>query len=169
MTRASSGDRWALPVCSTGRKRRPVPVRPDESIRWRSRPGALTSRPSYARLEMNEQTSGCIRQVRARNRPRSSETVAAPPSRCSSTEQPDFAGWTPCRDLRELLRVAEQHQIARGGAHGDRVSQRDLAGFVDEQVVEALVHPFASEEPCGAGDERHVGRLALLVVVRVLR
>jgi len=35
---------------------------------------------------MKRQTSGCIRHVRERKRPRSGGTVSVPPSKCSSTD-----------------------------------------------------------------------------------
>ena len=38
--------------------------------------------------------------------------------------------------LGELLRVADEDDVARAGAHRERVGERDLAGLVDEQVVE---------------------------------
>ena len=53
-------------------------------------------------------------------------------------------------DLRELLRVADEHEVARGGAHRERVGERDLAGLVDEQVVEHAVEVSMRVEPGGA-------------------
>ena len=52
-----------------------------------------------------------------------------------------LAGMNPLTHLRQLLRVAEQHDVSRGGAHRDRVCQRHLAGFVDEEIVERLSIP----------------------------
>ena len=40
------------------------------------------------------------------------------------------------RDVRQLLRIAEQDEVARGRAHRDGIGERHLAGLVDEQVVE---------------------------------
>ena len=42
-------------------------------------------------------------------------------------------------------------------AHRERVGERDLAGLVDEEVVEVAVHVLAREEPGGAGEQAHVG------------
>ena len=109
---------------------------------------------------MNAQTSGCMRQVSSRNRPRSGGIVASSPSRCSSTEAPAPSRVHALRDLRELLRVAEQDDVARGGADRERVGERHLARLVDEQVVERLVHLLAREEPRRAGDQLHVVRAA---------
>ena len=36
-------------------------------------------------------------------------------------------------DLGELERVAEQDDVARGGAHRQRVGERDLPGLVDNR------------------------------------
>ena len=78
-------------------------------------------------------------------------------------------GVNALRDLGELERVAEQDEVAGGRADRERVRERDLAGLVDEQVVERLVHVLLGEEPGGAGDELHVlGRREVVVVVGAL-
>ena len=59
--------------------------------------------------------------------------------------------------LVELLRVADEHEVARAGAHRERVGERHLAGLVDEEVVERAVVLVAGEEPGGAGGEVAVG------------
>lgn len=51
------------------------------------------------------------------------------------------------RDLRELQRIAQEHQIARARADRQGVRQRDLTGLVDEQVVQRAVQLGASEPP----------------------
>ena len=56
-------------------------------------------------------------------------------------------------DLRELLGVAEQDQVARARAHRERVGERDLAGLVDEEVVERAVQLLAAEQPRRPGHE----------------
>ena len=43
------------------------------------------------------------------------------------------------RDLRELQRVAEQHDVARRGSHRERIGQRHLPRFVDHQRVHCPV------------------------------
>ena len=40
------------------------------------------------------------------------------------------------RDLRQLVRVAEQDERARGGADREHVGERDLARLVDEEHVD---------------------------------
>ncbi len=40
------------------------------------------------------------------------------------------------RDLRELVRVAEQDEVPRRVADGDDVGERDLSCLVDDQRVE---------------------------------
>ena len=66
-------------------------------------------------------------------------------------------GMDPLRDLGELERVAEQDERPRRGAHRERVGERDLAGLVDEEVVERLVELLVREQPGGAGDEVDLG------------
>ena len=57
------------------------------------------------------------------------------------------------RHVRQLLRIAEQDDVARGGADGNRIRERRLAGLVDEQIIERLVECRAREQPRRAGDE----------------
>ena len=66
---------------------------------------------------------------------------------------PALAGMDALRDLRELQRVAEQHERPRARAQRERVRERDLAGLVDEEVVELPVELLAREEPGGAREE----------------
>ncbi len=64
---------------------------------------------------MKRHTSGCIRHVCERNRPRSGGTV----SLAEQVLEHDAcapAGWIPCETWRELLRVAEQDDVPRAGA-----------------------------------------------------
>ena len=61
------------------------------------------------------------------------------------------------RDLRELVRVAEEDDRLRARPERERVRERDLAGLVDEQVVELRVELLAAEEPARPGDELVVG------------
>ena len=74
-------------------------------------------------------------------------------SRYSRQESPVSPGWLPLVDLGELHLVADQDEVARRQADGDRVGERDLAGLVDEQVVEPAGQLLAAEEPGGAADE----------------
>ena len=60
------------------------------------------------------------------------------------------------RNLRELQRVAEQHDVARRGPHRERVGERHLPGFVDHQRVDRAVERGVREEPCGSGEELDV-------------
>ena len=63
--------------------------------------------------------------------------VGLSPSRCSSTEAARALGMRALRDLRELQRIAEQHDVARRGSHRERVGERHLPGLVDDQRVDA--------------------------------
>src|SRR5207244_13114503 len=69
------------------------------------------------------------------------------------------------RDVRQLLRVAEQDDVARRRADGHCIRKRRLPCFVDEEVVERLIHPFAREQPGSSGHELRIGMLAVLVRV----
>ncbi len=57
-------------------------------------------------------------------------------------------------DLRQLLRIAEQHQVLGCPRHRDGVGQAELTGLLDDEQVEAGgVHPaVVGEIPCGAAD-----------------
>ena len=106
---------------------------------------------------MKRQTSGCIRQVSREEEP------AVPRNRVGAAEQVlEHRGLRarrvdPLRDLGELLRVAEQHDVPRRRPDRERVGERDLARLVDEERVDGAVHVLAREEPGGAGEEQHVG------------
>ena len=84
---------------------------------------------------MNAQSSGRRRQV-SRKIPRSGGTVTSSPSRCWSTESFASSGCDALRDLRELVRVAEEDEGARGRADREHVRERDLARLVDEEHVD---------------------------------
>ena len=83
--------------------------------------------------------------------------VGASPSRCSRTEAPGARRVHGLRDLGELERIAEENQVAGGGAHRERVRQGDLAGLVQDEIVQRAVELLAGEEPGGAGEELDVG------------
>ena len=68
------------------------------------------------------------------------------------------------RDLRQLVRVAEEHEVPRRGADGDRVGERELPALVHEERVHVLVELRAREEP---GRPRE--QLELVVEHRVVR
>ncbi len=51
----------------------------------------------------------------------------------------DALGMRALDHLRELLRVADEHDVARRGRHRERVGERDLTRLVDEEVVELRV------------------------------
>src|SRR5689334_11928633 len=48
--------------------------------------------------------------------------------------------------VRELLRVAEEDDVLRRSANGYGISERELTGLVDEQIVEALFGQTRKEE-----------------------
>ena len=105
---------------------------------------------------MKPQTSGCMRRVWSRNRPRSGGIVASSPSRCSSTEAPAPGGWTPCETWASWSGSPSRTRLRAAVADRERVGERDLAGLVDEEVVERLVACPRGEQPGGAGDQLHV-------------
>lgn len=86
-----------FPECTTPVKCKPVPLSaPPASTRCLMVCGSDSSRPSQKASEMNEQTSGCIRQVFARKSPGPFAMVSRPSSTCSSTDRPGPGGCTPC-------------------------------------------------------------------------
>ncbi len=63
----------------------------------------------------------------------------------------------PLGDLGELHLVADEDEVAGGEAHRDGVGEGDLAGLVDDEVVEAAGQLLAAEEPGGPADEARAG------------
>ena len=55
-------------------------------------------------------------------------------------------------DLRQLAGVADQHDVARGPAHGDHIGKTNLSRLVHEQPVEGLHILVAGEEPGSRAD-----------------
>lgn len=51
-------------------------------------------------------------------------------------EHADVLRVSPLGDLGELRRIAEQDQVARGGAHGEGVGEGHLPGLVDDERVD---------------------------------
>jgi hypothetical protein len=76
-------------------------------------------------------------------------------------------GMNALSDVWELLRIAEKYDVLRSGADRERIGQRHLPGLIDEQILDTLLHAFASEEPGRAGDQVGIGALALLGFIRV--
>ena len=64
-----------------------------------------------------------------------------------------LVGHRALRDLRQLVRIAEQHEVPRRVADRDDVGERDLARLVDDQRVEEAGEVLAREEPRRARDE----------------
>ena len=78
-------------------------------------------------------------------------------------------GLRALRDLRQLVRVAEEDEVARAAADRHRVGERHLARLVHEERVErcaAWKSTVAREEPRRARDELEVVLEQTSVVVR---
>src|SRR5258706_16101397 len=56
--------------------------------------------------------------------------------------------------LLQLLRIAEEDDVARGPRGGERVGERHLPGLVDEEMVEAARGGVIRPEPHGSSDHR---------------
>ena len=67
----------------------------------------------------------------------SGRTVSSSPSRCCEHRRVRARRVRALRDLRELVRVAEQDEVSRRRADRERVGERDLPGLVDEERVDA--------------------------------
>lgn len=86
--------------------------------------------------------------------PRWGGTVAASPRRCSSTESPLPRGVGSLCHVCELEGIAEKDEVASASAHREGVGERDLAGLVDEGIVDGRIFQLiAREQPGGASDE----------------
>ena len=71
----------------------------------------------------------------------------------------------PLRHLGELHLVSDENQVASGLAHGHRIRERYLAGFVDEQVVELPRQVLPAEDPrCAAHEDGAVAEDADVVL-----
>jgi hypothetical protein len=57
--------------------------------------------------------------------------------------------------------VTNQHNISRGAGHGDEVAERNLPGFVDNEVVELLPLVLAAKVKGGAADELYSAPISL--------
>ena len=57
--------------------------------------------------------------------------------------------------LRQLARIADEHDVARAAPHGEQVGEPDLPGLVDDQRVEGALELRPAEVEGGAAD--HVG------------
>ena len=69
---------------------------------------------------------------------------------------PRARGMRALRDLRELQRIAEQHDVARRGSHRERVGERHLPGLVDHKRVDRAVESFVREQPSRTREEQDV-------------
>lgn len=56
-------------------------------------------------------------------------------------------------DLRQLLRIAEDDEVVRGGPDSGRGGERELVRLLDEEQVERLAVLLATEEPRRAADQ----------------
>ncbi len=116
---ASSQDSWPLPACSMGRKNSPFPA---ATLRLAHGSGALEP-PLVVRLrgergELRPQAPGALEEDPAIGR--HGHVLAQ-----EVLEDGDlrFDRHLSLRDLRELVRVAEEDEVARGVADRERVGQ----------------------------------------------
>ena len=85
---------------------------------------------------MNRQTSGCIRRERAEEDAEVRRDGGVAVEEVLEAGEAGLAGVAALGRLGELHLVADEDQVAGGLADGDGVGEGDLAGLVDEQVVE---------------------------------
>ena len=91
-----------------------------------------------------------MRHVRSRNTPRSGGIVSASPSRCVEHRRGRCPADASPGHLRELLRIADEDDVARARRHRERVGERHLPGLVDEEIVERALVVGIGEKPRGA-------------------
>ena len=126
-------DSCRRPSCSTGRKRSPVPS-------GVVRVGACTGRAAAAPRRTPPRCSrrrrgGAGRCARGRARGRAGSSRARRAG-AVSTETPAPSGCVPCSTCASCCGSPTSTRFRAAGAHRERVGERDLAGLVDEQVVE---------------------------------
>ena len=70
--------------------------------------------------------------------------------------------------LRQLARIADQHDVARGPSHGDHVGEAHLSRLVDEEPVEGLLDSRRGRRrrPCRRRHARAASAASSLLVVR---
>ena len=130
--RASSSEDWLWPSCGTG-----------------SRPGAVAAReaPTLGHLGVIEAPVVVgVRGERAELRPEAPGLGEEEPSlrghglvvaeEVLEHREPRPLRVRALRDLRQLVRVAEQDEGARSRPDREHVGERELAGLVDEEHVE---------------------------------
>jgi hypothetical protein len=54
--------------------------------------------------------------------------------------------------LPQLHLIAHQNDVARARTHGNEISQGDLAGLIDEQIIQGFIQLLACEQPGRAGN-----------------
>ena len=64
-----------------------------------------------------------------------------------------LARMTPLDRLGQLHLIADQYQVPGRWSDCDRIRQRDLAGLIDEQVVELSLQLLSAEDPGGPADQ----------------
>jgi len=67
--------------------------------------------------------------------------------------------------LRQLHRVANEHDVPGGSTSSDYVSERNLASLVDKKVIELLIVLGSSEQPCGSANQRICPETSIIVAV----
>ena len=63
------------------------------------------------------------------------------------------AGMRALHHLRQLARVADEHDVAGAAAHGEQVGEPDLPGLVDDERVEGARELGPAEVEGGAADD----------------
>ena len=99
----------------------------------------------------------CSRHVTGRNSPRSAGIVWRRRG-CARAPRRRRRRVAALLRLLELLRIAEQHEARRRRRHRERVGERHLAGFVDEQHVDGSLRVLARPQPRGAAEDVHARR-----------
>ena len=158
----SSWQTWALPACGTATRCAPASGQRVPPTRWRAVSGWLDEPPLVDLLgdeaaEVGMHPPGDRQQDAAVGR--HGGVLAEQPVEAGEA---GGAGMRPLHHLRQLARVADQHDVAGAAPHGEQVGEPDLPGLVDDERVEGALELGAAEVEGGAAD--HVGAAPEAVV-----
>ena len=138
-----------MPACSTARKTSPSPSRdaPPRARLGPLEPAGVVGVGGEGG-ELGPQSPGLLEEDPAvgRHRPLVPEEVLEPGLL-------GLLGHRALGDLRELVRVAEEDEVARRVTDRDHVRERDLPRLVHDQRVEEALELRVHEEPRRARDE----------------
>ena len=144
---------WALPACGTSTRCAPASGQRVPATRWRAVSGWLDE-PALVDLVGDEAAEVGVHPPRDRQ-----QDAAVGRHGRVLAEQPVEAGeaggarMRALHHLRQLARVADQHDVAGAAPHRQQVGEPDLPRLVDDQRVEGALELRPAEVEGGAADD----------------